>query len=121
MPSDKSGKGLWRYANQSEAVNNKLTCQKEVISGKAKSKNELTKLEFVHDILKEVDNQQQLQSKLAICSMRDKYELAHLAAHLEVNPDEWFSWPEKKRKEVNTYVSITNFLLKTSTKRGPLY
>ena len=99
MPSDKSGKVLRCYTNQSETVNNKLTRQKEAISGKAKSKNELTKLEFVRDVWEEVDNQQQLQSKLAICGMSDEYELAHVAAHLEVNPDEWFSWPEEKRRE----------------------
>ena len=53
----------------------------------------------MRDVWEEVDNQQQLQSKLAICGMSDKYELAHVAAHLEVNPDEWFSWSEKKRSE----------------------
>lgn len=60
MPSDKSGKVLRCYTNQSESVNNKLTRQKEAISGKAKSKNDLKKLEFVRDVWEEVDKQQQL-------------------------------------------------------------
>ena len=36
---------------------------------------------------------------IAICGMSDEYELAHVVAYLEVNPETWFQWPEKKRSE----------------------
>ena len=50
MPTNKMGTVLRSYTNQSETVNNKLTWQKEAISGKAKSKSNLTKLEFVREM-----------------------------------------------------------------------
>ena len=50
MPSDKAGNVLRCYTNQSEAVNNKLTRQKEAITGKAKNKSDLKKIEFVRDV-----------------------------------------------------------------------
>ena len=31
--------------------------------------------------------------------MSEEYEFADIATHLEVNPEEWFEWPEKKRDE----------------------
>ena len=105
MPSDKTGKVLRCYTNQSETVNNKLTRQKEAISGKAKSKNDLTKLEFVRDVWEAVDDQQQRELQLAICGMSDEYELAQIAAHLEVNAEKWFDWPEEKRTEYSQKVN----------------
>ena len=65
MPTDKMGNVLRSYTNQSETVNNKLTRQKEAITGKAKSKSHLTKLEFVRDVWEQVDQQQQLELQLA--------------------------------------------------------
>ena len=55
IPTDIMGNVLRFYTNQSETVNNKLTRQKEAITGKAKSKCDLTNLEFVRDVWKQVD------------------------------------------------------------------
>ena len=99
MPSDKAGNVLRCYTNQSEAVNNKLTRQKEAITGKAKNKSDLKKIEFVRDVWEEVDNQQQSELKLAMFGMSEEYELSDEASYLEVNPEDWFEWPEEKRAE----------------------
>lgn len=47
---DKMGNVLRCYINQFEIVNNKFIWQKEVISGKVKSKSDLMKFEFVCDV-----------------------------------------------------------------------
>ena len=60
LPTNKMGNDLRSYSNQSETVNKKPTRQKEAISGKAKSKSDLTRLEFVRDLWEQVDQQQQL-------------------------------------------------------------
>ena len=78
MPTNKMGNDLRSYRNQSETVNNKLTRQKEAIRGKAKSKTDLTKLEFVRDVWEQVDQQQQLELQLAIFGLSEEYE-----------PEEW--------------------------------
>ena len=100
MPSDKAGNVLRCYTNQSEAVNNKLTRQKEAITGKAKNKSDLKKIEFVRDVWEEVDNQQQSELKLAMFGMSEEYELSDEASYLEVNPEDWFEWPEEKRSGI---------------------
>lgn len=82
--------------NQSESVNNKLTRQKEAITGKDKSKGNMTKLEFVRDVWKEVDKQQQLELQMAICGLSEEYELADKASYLVVQPEVWFKWTEKE-------------------------
>ena len=60
LTTNKMGNDLRSYTNQSETVNKKLTRQKDAISGKAKSKSDLTRLEFVRDLWEQVDQQQQL-------------------------------------------------------------
>ena len=75
MPTDKMGNVLG-LTQTSPRLNNKLTRQKEAISGKAKSKSDLTKLEFVRDVWEQVDQQQQLELQLAICGLSEEYEPA---------------------------------------------
>ena len=87
MPTDKMGIVLRSYTNQSETVINKLTRQREAITGKAKSKSDLTKLEFVRDVWEQVDQQQQLELQLAICGLSEEYELADQVHYLLVNPE----------------------------------
>ena len=99
MPTDKMGNVLRSYTNQSETVNIKLTRQKEAITGKARSKSDLTKLEFACDVWEQVDQQQQLELQLAICGLSEEYELADQVHYLSVNPEVWFEWPVEKRME----------------------
>ena len=77
MPTNKIGNYLRSFTNQSKTVNNKLTRQKEAISEKAKSKSDLTRLEFVRYLWEQVDQQQQqqLELQLAICGWSEEYEL----------------------------------------------
>ena len=47
--------------------------------------------------------------------MSDEYELAQIAAHLEVNAEKWFDWPEEKRTEYSqklNELSIVDILKK---------
>ena len=67
MPCNADGKPLRCYTNMAESVNNKLTRQKEAITRKDKSKNNLTKLDFVQNVWEEVDRQQQLELSKAFC------------------------------------------------------
>ena len=46
-----------------------------------------------------MDNQQQSELKLAMFGMSEEYELSDEASYLEVNPEDWFEWPEEKRAE----------------------
>lgn len=107
MPSDSNGKPLRCYTNMAESINNKLTRQKEAVTRKDKSKDNLTKLDFVRDVWEEVDRQQQLELSKAVCGMSDEYELADCASYLEVQPEEWFQWSEKQRAH---YISKFNEL-----------
>ena len=67
MPSDSNGKPLRCYTNMAGSVNNKLTRQKEAVTRKEKSKDNLTKLEFVKEVWEEIDRQQQLElSKVGV-------------------------------------------------------
>ena len=90
-----------------ESVNNKLTRQKEAVTRKEKSKDNLTKLEFVKEVWEEIDRQQQLELSKAVCGMSDEYELADFASYLEVPAEEWFDWTETKRAH---YISKFNEL-----------
>ena len=107
MPSDSNGKPLRCYTNMAESVNNKLTRQKEAVTRKEKSKDNLTKLEFVKEVWEEIDRQQQLELSKAVCGMSDEYELADIASYLEVPAEEWFDWTETKRAH---YISKFNEL-----------
>lgn len=73
--------------------------KKEAITGKAKSKSDLTKLEFVRDVWEQVDQQQQLELQLAICGLSEEYELADQVHYLSVNPEVWYEWPVEQRME----------------------
>ena len=73
--------------------------KKEAITGKAKSKSDLTKLEFVRDVWEQVDQQQQLELQLAICRLSEEYELVDQVHYLLVNPEVWFEWAVEKRME----------------------
>ena len=73
-----------------------ITCARRKAN---KSKNSMTKLEFVRDVWEKVDEQQQLEMKLAMCGMSDEFELADIASHLEVSPDTWFEWSESQRTD----------------------
>ena len=75
-----------------------MTRQKEAIAKNDKSKVNMTKLQFTKDVWEEVDRHQQEELKLAICGLSDEYELADVAAHLEVTPDEWFEMTVVERK-----------------------
>ena len=99
MPTDKMGNVLRSYTNQYETVNNQLTRQKEAITGKAKGKSDLTKLEFVRDVWEQVDQQQQFELQLAICRLSEEYELVDQVHYLLVNPEVWFEWAVEKRME----------------------
>ena len=70
------GNDLRSYTNQSQTANKKLTRHKEAVSEKAKSKSDLTKLEFVCDVSEQVDQQQQLELQLAIYGLSEESELA---------------------------------------------
>ena len=59
----------------------------------------------MRDVWEAVDDQQQRELQLAICGMSDEYELAQIAAHLEVNAEKWFDWPEEKRTEYSQKVN----------------
>ena len=72
-----------------------------------KSKDNLTKLEFVKEVWEEIDRQQQLELSKAVCGMSDEYELADIASYLEVPAEEWFDWTETKRAH---YISKFNEL-----------
>lgn len=53
--------------------------------------------------------------------MSDEYELAQIAAHLEVNAEKWFDWPEEKRTEYSqklNELSIVDILKKKTVHRG---
>ena len=96
MQQDQSGKPLRSYTNQSESVNNKLTRQKEAIVKNAKKKVNLTKLQFPKDVWEEVDKHQQGELQMVICGLSAEYDLADVAAHLQVPPDEWFEMCEEQ-------------------------
>ena len=98
MPTDKSGKPLKSYTNQSESINNKLTRQKEAIAKNDKSKVDMTKLQFTKDVWEEVDSHQQEELTLAICGLSGEYQLADVVAHLEVTPDQWFDMTVGERQ-----------------------
>ncbi|KAK3712178.1 hypothetical protein QZH41_005805 [Actinostola sp. cb2023] len=84
---------------ESESINNKLTRQKEAIVKNAKSKTDLTKLEFTRDVWEKIDEHQQGQLTMAICGLSDEYELSEMVSYLEVPPDEWFEMSESQRKQ----------------------
>lgn len=63
-----------------ESVNNKLTRQKKAVTRKEKSKDNLTKLEFVTEVWEEIDRQQQLELSKAVSGMSNEYELADIAS-----------------------------------------
>ena len=58
MPINVSGKPLKSYTNQSESINNKLTCQKEAMA-KDQSNINLTKIQFTREVWEEVNSHQQ--------------------------------------------------------------
>lgn len=94
-----SGKPAFCYTNQSESVNNKLTRQKEALTQNDKSKNDMTKLQFVRDVWEEVDRQQQFEMEMALCGLSEVYELSEMASYLQVDTEEWFDWSEETREE----------------------
>lgn len=118
MPSDSNGKPLRCYTNMAESVNNKLTRQKEAVTRKEKSKDNLTKLEFVKEVWEEIDRQQQLELSKAVCGMSDEYELADIASYLEVPAEEWFDWTETKRAH---YISKFNELSVEDVAQGKTF
>ena len=92
------GNVLRPCTSQSETVyNNKLTWQKEVKwKRQITSAIDLTKLKFVRDEWKEVD-QQPLELKLAICILSEEYHLVRRSSnYLEAYPEVRFEWPEEK-------------------------
>lgn len=99
MPIDKSGKPLKSYSNQSESINNKLTRQKEAMVKTDKNKVNLSKLQFTRDVWEEVDSHQQDELQFTICGLSAEYELADVAAHLEVPADQWFDMNDIERKK----------------------
>ena len=50
MPNDESGKPLKSYTNQSESINNKLTCQKDAMAKNHKNKVDLSKVQFTKNV-----------------------------------------------------------------------
>ena len=107
MPLDTSGTPLKSYTNQSESINNKLTRQREAMEKTDKSKVDLTKLQFTREVWEQVDMHQQEELKLAICGLKEEYELAHLVAHLAVSPEKWFNMNRNQRAD---YVAKFNRL-----------
>jgi len=99
MPCDESGNPVKCYTNQSEAVNNKLTRQKEAMTKNDKNKTNMSKLEFVRDVWEKVDEQQQNELSLAIFGLSEEYELADFATYLQVEPERWFEWTTKEREQ----------------------
>ena len=97
MPKDESGKPLKSYTDQSESINNKLTCQKEAIAKNDKNKVDMSKVQFMKNVWEEVNRHQQKELKLAICGVSNEYELAEVVAYLEVPIDKWFDMNEDER------------------------
>ena len=80
MRSNRSGKPVKCYTNQSDSINKNLTRQKEALAKNDKSKVDLTKLQLRKDVLEEVDRHQHEGVKLAICWFSNVYELADFVA-----------------------------------------
>ena len=68
------------YTNMAESVNNKLTRQKKAVTRKEKSKDNLTKLEFVTEVWEEIDRQQKLELSKAVSGMSNEYDLADIGS-----------------------------------------
>ena len=57
----------------------------------------MAKLGFERNIWEEVVRQQNEELAMALCGLRNMYDLPYISQYLGVDPDIWFSWGEKDR------------------------